>query len=234
MDKPTDGPLDALAHDTPLLASTGGAAPFLSLLDNSADGVIFVDSAGRCVAANQAAKRLLGYERDDWQTRDLNDVVVGGPSGSTLAGRQGSGLRRIRRKDGSLVSAEVWLTGVESLSGAALLIFFRPWGDWQRPIEGDEDASETRIVFDVTLEGAITDWNRAAERMYGFGAREVIGQSIAKLAPTESIGDVASLLDQVRGGEQVSSFHTSQQTKHGCRIDVCLGSLPYGTTAATS
>ena len=104
MDKPSDGPIDALAHDTPPLMSADVAAPILSLLDSSSDGVIIVDAVGRCMVANAAAERLLGYERDDWQTLVVDDVVVDNPGGLYRAGRQNSGPRLVRRKDGSLVA----------------------------------------------------------------------------------------------------------------------------------
>jgi PAS domain S-box-containing protein len=215
----------------PPLTSADVAAPFLALLGRTSDGVIVIDAGGRCVAANQAAESLLGYERDEWQKLGVADVVVGVPGGLLLAGRQGSGPARVRRKDGTLVAVDVWSTGVLGPSGTASLIYLRPGGDRDDAGERAEglsvdDGRDARAVFGVTLEGTITDWNGAAEQLYGFGAPEVVGRSIAKLAPTEAIDDVASILDQIRHGARASSFHTSQWTKHGCRIDVCLDVAP--------
>ncbi|MCD6029700.1 MAG: sensor hybrid histidine kinase [Thermomicrobiales bacterium] len=231
MDKPSDGPIDALAHDTPPLMSADVAAPILSLLDSSSDGVIIVDAVGRCMVANAAAERLLGYERDDWQTLVVDDVVVGNPGGLLRAGRQNSGPRLVRRKDGSLVATDVWSTGVERLPGSLSLMYLRAKGDGDDSAEGADghnidDASEAGVGFGMTLEGVIASWDLAAERLYGFRGRDVIGRSIATLAPSESINDVTLLLGQVRRGVRVSSFHTSQRTKHGCRIDVCLDVAP--------
>jgi PAS domain S-box-containing protein len=231
MDKSSDGPLDAHVRDTSTFMSADEAAPFKLLLNSSSDGVIIVDVAGRCMAANVVAERLLGYEQDDWQTLVVGDVIVGDAGGLLRAGRQDSGPRLVRRKDGSLVATELWSTGVEGPSGPLSLMYLRPRDDGDASGSdgigrNDEDASEERVGFGVTLEGVIADWDLAAERLYGYRGREVIGRSIATLASKETINDVAWLLEHVRRGDRVPSFHTSQRTKHGCRIDVSLDVTP--------
>jgi PAS domain-containing protein len=55
-------------------------------------------------------------------------------------------------------------------------------------VESSDDA-----IIGKTLEGIITSWNRGAERLYGYRAEEVIGQSIAILAPPESEDEIGAM-----------------------------------------
>jgi PAS domain S-box-containing protein len=44
--------------------------------------------------------------------------------------------------------------------------------------------SEDRIIG-LTLDGLVTDWNNAAERLYGYSSEEMLGASVAVLVPPE-------------------------------------------------
>ena len=46
------------------------------------------------------------------------------------------------------------------------------------------EASDDAIVG-KTLEGIVTSWNPAAERMYGYAAAEMIGRPIARIIPPD-------------------------------------------------
>jgi PAS domain-containing protein len=62
-------------------------------------------------------------------------------------------------------------------------------------VESSEDA-----IIGKTLEGIITSWNPGAERLYGYTAAEMHGQSIARLIPPELPDDLPQLLAQIRRG----------------------------------
>ena len=88
-------------------------------------------------------------------------------------------------------------------------------------IESSEDP-----VIGLTLDGAITDWNPAAERLYGYSAQEVLGASIVMLVPPERRGRSGSLLAAVRAGEAVRQVDTQRMAKDGRRIDVSISMSP--------
>ncbi len=70
-------------------------------------------------------------------------------------------------------------------------------------VESSEDA-----IISKTLTGMITTWNRAAERMFGYMAEEVIGQSISILIPADRHNEEISILERLGRGQRVESYET--------------------------
>ncbi len=81
-------------------------------------------------------------------------------------------------------------------------------------------------MIGLTLDGQITDWNPAAERLYGYSAAEAIGASIVMLVPPERRGGSGSLLATVSAGEAVRQVDTQRMAKDGRRIDVSISMSP--------
>src|SRR5689334_23427534 len=75
-------------------------------------------------------------------------------------------------------------------------------------------------IIGLTLDGLVTDWNPAAERVYGYSKDEMLGASIATLVPPELRGRTGNLLEKVRDGEVVRQLDTRRMAKDGRRIDV--------------
>jgi PAS domain S-box-containing protein len=88
-------------------------------------------------------------------------------------------------------------------------------------VEFSEDAIITK-----TLDGIVTAWNPAAERMFGYPAQEMIGQSIEIIVPDDRRGELHGILGRLRGGEHVPPFETVRIRRDGRRIDVSLSVSP--------
>src|SRR5688500_15981373 len=81
------------------------------------------------------------------------------------------------------------------------------------------DSSDDAIIG-KDLNGFITTWNRAAERIFGYTASEMIGVSITKLIPADRAGEEAHILPRIRRDERVEHFETQRLNKQGLLVDV--------------
>jgi PAS domain S-box-containing protein len=88
-------------------------------------------------------------------------------------------------------------------------------------IEFSDDAIITK-----TLDGIITSWNAAAERIFGFTALEAVGQPILIIIPDDKQDEERSILHRLNDGERIEHFETVRKSKDGNLIDVSLSVSP--------
>jgi PAS domain S-box-containing protein len=86
-------------------------------------------------------------------------------------------------------------------------------------------ASDDAIVA-KTVEGVVTGWNPAAERIFGYGEAEMVGQSIFVLIPPELHDAERDILAHIRRGERVDFADTVRIRKDGTRINITLSVSP--------
>lgn len=87
-------------------------------------------------------------------------------------------------------------------------------------VEDSDDA-----ILSKTLEGNILTWNKAAERMYGYRADEVIGKHVSLLTPDRP-QEIDAIMEQLRRGERIEHFETTRRTKSGNIVHVSLTISP--------
>ncbi len=88
-------------------------------------------------------------------------------------------------------------------------------------VESSNDA-----IVSKTLDGIVTSWNRAAERIFGYSAQEMIGQPISKLLVPCQPDDMARILEQLAQGKRVEHYETIRRTKDGRTLNVSLSVSP--------
>ncbi|MET0391863.1 MAG: PAS domain S-box protein [Chitinophagaceae bacterium] len=88
-------------------------------------------------------------------------------------------------------------------------------------VESAEDA-----IVSKTLEGVVTSWNRGAEKLFGYTAAEMIGQSITRLIPADRLDEEPAILEQLKKGARVEHFETKRLTKNGNLLDISLTISP--------
>jgi PAS domain S-box-containing protein len=81
-------------------------------------------------------------------------------------------------------------------------------------------------IVTVTLDGTITSWNPAAERLSGYSEEEAIGQSISILAPPGADDGLAALMTRIGAGKEVSHFEIRRVGKHGREADLLVSISP--------
>jgi PAS domain S-box-containing protein len=88
-------------------------------------------------------------------------------------------------------------------------------------VESSDDA-----IVSKNLNGIVTSWNPAAERMFGYSAEEMIGQPITKIIPPELQADETRILTTIARGERIEHFETVRVRKDGEQIEVSLTVSP--------
>ena len=88
-------------------------------------------------------------------------------------------------------------------------------------VEFSEDA-----IVGKTLDGIVTSWNAAAERLFGWTAPEMIGQPILKIIPEHLQHEESIILGKLRAGERIQRYETVRQHKSGQRLEVSLTVSP--------
>jgi PAS domain S-box-containing protein len=81
-------------------------------------------------------------------------------------------------------------------------------------------------IISKTLEGIITSWNNAAERMFGYTAEEMIGTHITRLIPPDRIHEEPVILERLKRGDRIDHFETKRITKDHKILDVSLTISP--------
>jgi len=84
-------------------------------------------------------------------------------------------------------------------------------------LESSEDA-----IIEVSLDGKIVQWNRGAERLYGYREEEMREQSLAQLAPIYEVPVIEAVLHDLKRGEIRRSETSERLRKDGNCVSVAV------------
>lgn len=87
-------------------------------------------------------------------------------------------------------------------------------------------ASSNDAIVGKTIDGIITSWNNAAQKIFGYTPEEIIGKSIMTIIPEDRKAEEHYILSKLRNGESVEHYETKRLTKAGRLIDVSLTISP--------
>ncbi|MBT1514942.1 PAS domain S-box protein [Bradyrhizobium sp. SRL28] len=88
-------------------------------------------------------------------------------------------------------------------------------------VESSNDA-----IITASLDGTITGWNSAAERLFGYSATEATGKNITLLVPEDRLPELQDALRRIGWGESIEASETERLRKGGQRIQVSLSISP--------
>jgi PAS domain S-box-containing protein len=95
-------------------------------------------------------------------------------------------------------------------------------------VESSNDAIVTK-----SLDGTITGWNPAAERMFGFTAAEAVGKGIHLIVPRDRLTEIHDMLRRIGLGESIEQHETVRLRKDGSPVEVSLSISPIKTASGT-
>ena len=214
------------------------------------DAVIATDTNGIVTFLNPEAQRLTGWADELALGQPLDTVFrnrredTGEPLESPAAAALRLGIAaaahgaELVSRSGHAAPIDVSAAPIRDRSGsvAGVVLVFRDTTERRKAeleqmhlasiVESSEDA-----IIGRRLDGAITSWNEAATRMFGYSAGEMIGTSTAVLLPPGKSEDAATFLDPIRRGERVVHFETVRRRKDGQEIVVDLTVSPIRNAA---
>src|SRR5665647_839732 len=188
-----------------------------------------------------AAERMYGYSGAEIVGRSLRLLVpkdrVGeltAASAKIQAGEPVEHLETIRvRKDGSVVSVSVTVAPIRNEDGAiagasavhrdvtAQRQAFQAAQRLAAIVESSDDA-----IIGFTLDGIVTSWNAAAEKMYGYSSQEAIGTSVLGRTPEDRIDEIKSIVANVRDSRYGEHHETERIRKDGTVVPVSFTISP--------
>jgi PAS domain S-box-containing protein len=210
------------------------------LLDLSFNAVILRDQEDRITYWNRGAEELYGWTRDEAVgkvTHTLFQTVFAEPLPAIFAD-----LRRDRRWQGELTQTCKNGTTLTVLSRWALThdpetnaeVIMEANIDITQAKDADRatnllaaivDSSDDAIIS-KNLNGVITSWNKAAERVFGHTAEEAIGRHITLIIPPDRRDEETTILEKLKRGERIDHFETIRMRKDGTLLDISLTISP--------
>jgi PAS domain S-box-containing protein len=99
----------------------------------------------------------------------------------------------------------------------------------QPPIAGLIDSHLAAIVVYSTdaivglkLDGTITSWNPAAERLFAYSAEEALGRHVSLIVPLDLRGELDGLMERTAAGELIQGFETVRERRDGSTVEVSV------------
>ena len=212
-----------------------------SIVESSDDAIISKDLNGIITSWNSSAQRIFGYSPEEMIGTPILKLIPFDRQHEEpkILNQLKNGIRvdhletQRLRKDGSLIDVSLTISPIYNASGAIIgiskiardmTLHRKAEVDGRRLmaiIESSDDA-----IVSKDLNGVITSWNAAAERIFGYDAKEMIGESILKIIPPERFEEEPRILAQLRQGIRVDHFETERLRKDGTLINVSLTISP--------
>ncbi len=88
-------------------------------------------------------------------------------------------------------------------------------------VECSDDA-----IVSKNMDGVITSWNVAAERIFGYTAEEAVGSPISLIIPPDRLSEEAEIMARLKNGQRIDHIETVRVTKDGRFINLSITISP--------
>ncbi len=218
-------------------------AAFKAVIAEAVDGIISINQIGTIETVNKATERIFGYSSDELVGKNIK-MLMPEPYHSEhdgyLRNYKTTGDKKIigigrevfgRRKDGTtfpldLAVSEVNVAGRTLFTGTVRDISERKDADAAMAHLASIVESSNDTIISKTLDGIVTSWNKAAEKLFGFSAAEMIGENISKVVPPDLAAEELEILRRIQRGEGFQHYETVRLTKYGKSVGVAITVSP--------
>jgi len=213
----------------------------VAIIDSADDAVVSKNLDGIIQTWNKSAERIFGYTADEMIGKSITLLIP-----QDRISEEVEILERIRRgervdhyetvrvtKDGRRIPISLTISPIRDSHGnivgaskiardiTARADMERIKAHFAAIVESADDA-----IVSKTPTGIIESWNKGAEHMFGYSAREMIGRSILVLIPPDLHQEEADILAKINRGERIDHYETTRVTKDGRRIPISLSVSP--------
>jgi PAS domain S-box-containing protein len=216
-------------------------ATLAAIVATSDDAIVSKTLKGIITSWNLAAEKIFGYTEQEAVGRHISliippdrlneeDFIIG----QIAQGSKVDHFETVRRaKDGRTVYISVTVSPIINANGKIIgaskvardISLNKQTTEKQGMLAAIVGSSDDTIVS-KTLEGTITSWNRAAERMFGYTEQEAVGQHISLIIPQERLNEETYIISEVSKGNKVDHFETERIAKGGKLIPISLSVSP--------
>ncbi|HTC49939.1 MAG TPA: PAS domain S-box protein [Candidatus Aquilonibacter sp.] len=211
-----------------------------AILNTVVDPVVVLDAKLQIQTANRAFYSVFGVSRD--QTQGISILKIGNfewessqvwaSVRTALSGP--SEFQAVEIDHEFPVGRRTLLLEARRLAGAGDSQIVLTFHDVTERKLAERTASLLAAIVDSSddailskkLDGTITSWNQSAQRLFGYGAEEAVGQHITLIVPWERRSEEEDILRRLAGGERVDHFETVRKRKDGTTLDVALTISP--------
>ncbi|WP_158642808.1 PAS domain S-box protein [Mucilaginibacter ginsenosidivorax] len=212
-----------------------------AIVSSSDDIIISKTLQGIITSWNKAAEKIFAYTEAEAVGQHISliippdrlseeDFIIG----QIANGRKVDHFETIRRgKNGQDVHLSVTVSPVVDEQGKIIgaskvardISSARHAAENKGLLTAISNTSDDTIVS-KTLEGIITSWNQAAEKMFGYSEEEALGQHISLIIPPERIEEETYIISEVSSGNKVDHFQTVRKAKDGRMVQISLSVSP--------
>jgi len=212
-----------------------------AIVESSQDAIVGKDLDGRITSWNKGAESMYGYTADEMIGKNVTLLIPPGSpdEGSRILAELRTG-RRLENfetntiaKDGTMVAVSLTVSPVLDPDGTVIggSAIARDITARKIAEEALRKANETSIyaspvpIIAADNNSHVTIWNPAAEKLFGWTEKEVLGKPLAIVPEAEA--DAAAALHQwLVSGESVTGAEVHRQKKDGSPVAVSLSATP--------
>jgi PAS domain S-box-containing protein len=220
----------------------------VAIVSYSDDAIISKKLDGTILSWNKSAERVFGYTAQEAIGNNITLIIpkyLWSEEKTIIAnikkGRHIHHYETVRlRKDGKQIFVSLTISAIKNSQGKIIGVS-KIARDITEKKKTENDLahlaslveSSSDAIWSSTLDNKIVSWNKGAELMYGYSAKEMIGRShnvIDLVVPQEKIHEREDITKRIQKGEHIHALESIRRTKDGRLIDVSMTVSPLKDT----